>query len=116
MPSQGQTMSSSENSKLVLVIDDDQTAHLWARRYLLTAGFSLISALNGYEGIEAFKKHSPDIALVDIDMPGIDGFETCAGIRALPNGKNTPLLMVTGTEDAERVSSSYTAGATDFVL
>ena len=109
-------MSSSENSKLVLVIDDDQTAHLWARRYLLTAGFSLISALNGYEGIEAFKKHSPDIALVDIDMPGIDGFETCAGIRALPNGKNTPLLMVTGTEDAERVSSSYTAGATDFVL
>ncbi len=49
-------------------------------------------------------------------MPGIDGFETCAGIRALPNGKNTPLLMVTGTEDAERVSSSYTAGATDFVL
>jgi diguanylate cyclase (GGDEF)-like protein/PAS domain S-box-containing protein len=109
-------MSSSENSKLVLVIDDDQTAHLWARRYLLTAGFSLISALNGYEGIEAFKKHSPDIVLVDIDMPGIDGFETCAGIRALPNGKNTPLLMVTGTEDAERVSSSYTAGATDFVL
>lgn len=109
-------MSSSENSRLVLVIDDDQTAHLWARRYLSTAGFSLISALNGYEGVEAFKKYSPDIVLVDIDMPGMDGFATCAGIRALPNGKNTPLLMVTGTEDAERVASSYAAGATDFVV
>jgi diguanylate cyclase (GGDEF)-like protein/PAS domain S-box-containing protein len=110
-------MSQPDNSlRLVLVIDDDQTAHLWARRYLSTAGFTLISALNGYEGIEAFKQHSPDIVLVDIDMPGINGFATCAAIRALPSGKNTPLLMVTGTEDAERVASSYLAGATDFVV
>jgi diguanylate cyclase (GGDEF)-like protein len=110
-------MSQSDNSlRLVLVIDDDQTAHLWARRYLSTAGFQMVSALNGYEGIEAFKKHRPDIVLVDIDMPGIDGFATCAAIRALPTGKNTPLLMVTGTEDADRVASSYLAGATDFVV
>lgn len=111
-----QTMEQSENSRLVLVIDDDQTAHLWARRYLLTAGFELISALNGHEGIAAFKQHSPDIVLVDIDMPEMDGFATCTAIRQLPNGKNTPLLMVTGTEDAERVASSYQAGATDFVV
>jgi len=110
-------MSQLENSlRLVLVIDDDQTAHLWAKRYLTAAGFTLISALNGYEGIEAFKLYLPDIVLVDIDMPGIDGFATCAAIRELPNGKNTPLLMVTGTEDAERVASSYLAGATDFVV
>jgi diguanylate cyclase (GGDEF)-like protein len=109
-------MSESEKPQLVLVIDDDQTAHLWARRYLSTAGFTLISAFNGYEGVDAFKKYSPDIVLVDIDMPGIDGFATCSAIRELPNGKNTPLLMVTGTEDAERVASSYKAGATDFVV
>ena len=109
-------MGQSDNARLVLVIDDDQTAHLWARRYLSTAGFTLISALNGYQGIEAFKKHSPDIVLIDIDMPGINGFDTCVAIRQLPNGKNTPLLMVTGTEDADRVASSYLAGATDFVV
>jgi diguanylate cyclase (GGDEF)-like protein/PAS domain S-box-containing protein len=113
----GQKMNQADNSsRLVLVIDDDQTAHLWARRYLSAAGFAMISALNGYEGIEAFKENLPDIVLVDIDMPGIDGFATCAAIRALSSGKNTPLLMVTGTEDAERVSSSYLAGATDFVV
>jgi diguanylate cyclase (GGDEF)-like protein/PAS domain S-box-containing protein len=117
LPIYGVKMSQPDNSlKLVLVIDDDQTAHLWARRYLSAAGFAMVSALNGYEGIEAFKKNTPDIVLVDIDMPGIDGFATCAAIRALSTGKNTPLLMVTGTEDAERVASSYLAGATDFVV
>lgn len=91
-------MSQSDNSlRLVLVIDDDQTAHLWVRRYLSAAEFTLISALNG---IEAFKQYSPDI----VHMLGIKGFATCAAIRALPNGKNTPLLMVTDTEDAERVA------------
>ena len=95
-------MSQSDNSlRLVLVIDDDQTAHLWVRRYLSAAEFTLISALNG---IEACKQYSPDIVLVDIHMLGIKGFATCAAIRALPNGKNTPLLMVTDTEDAERVA------------
>jgi predicted signal transduction protein with EAL and GGDEF domain/FixJ family two-component response regulator len=109
-------MGQSENLRLVLVIDDDHTAHLWAKRYLSTAGFVLISALNGYEGVAKFKQHSPDIVLVDIDMPEMDGFATCAAIRQLPDGKNTPLLMVTGTEEAERVASSYHAGATDFVV
>lgn len=112
---QGQNMSSSDNSQSVSVIDDDQTAHLWAKRYLSTAGFSLVSAFNGYEGIEAFKKDSPDIVLMDIDMPGMDGFETCAEIRKLPVDKNTPILMVTGTEDSERVVHRP-AGATDFVV
>lgn len=110
-------MSQPDNSlRLVLVIDDDQTAHLWAKRHLSAAGFTLISALNGYEGLEIFKKNPPDIVLVDIDMPGMDGFATCAQIRKLPTGKNTPLLMITGTEDAERVALSYLAGATDFVV
>jgi diguanylate cyclase (GGDEF)-like protein len=110
-------MSQPDSSlRLVLVIDDDQTAHLWARRHLSAAGFALISALNGYEGVELFMKNSPDIVLVDIDMPGMDGFATCSRIRGLPTGRNTPLLMITGTEDAERVALSYLAGATDFVV
>ena len=101
---------------LVLVIDDDQTLHLWAKRHLSAAGFIIVSAVNGRDGIEAFKKHSPDIVLVDIEMPEMDGFTTCSGIRGVPGGNNTPLLMVTGTEDAERIEKSYLAGATDFIV
>ncbi|MFI3137590.1 MAG: EAL domain-containing protein [Methylococcaceae bacterium] len=101
---------------LVLLIDDDPTVHLWAKRHLSFAGFKLVSALNGDEGIELFQVHFPDIVLVDVEMPGIDGFTTCSEIRKLPNGKNTPILMVTGSEDVERVGSSFEAGATDFVV
>lgn len=101
---------------LVLVIDDDQTLHLWAKRNLSVAGFVIVSASNGHEGIKAFKKHAPDIVLVDIEMPGMDGFATCSGIRSVPGGNNTPLLMITGTEDAERIEKSYLAGATDFIV
>ncbi|MFZ2169653.1 MAG: EAL domain-containing protein [Methylococcaceae bacterium] len=101
---------------LVLVIDDDQTIHLWAKRHLSAAGFEIIFAVNGREGINAFIRHSPDIVLVDIEMPEMDGFATCLGIRNIPGGSNTPLLMVTGTEDAERIERSYLAGATDFIV
>jgi len=101
---------------LVLVIDDDQTVHLWAKRHLSAAGFEIIFAANGRDGINAFIRHSPDIVLVDIEMPEMDGFATCLGIRNIPGGSNTPLLMVTGTEDAERIERSYLSGATDFIV
>ncbi|MEQ1528953.1 MAG: EAL domain-containing protein [Methylococcales bacterium] len=75
-----------------------------------------MSALNGVEGLALFKEKSPDIVLIDIDMPILDGFGTCSFIRELPDGKNTPLLVMTGTEDAERIAKSYSSGATDFVV
>jgi diguanylate cyclase (GGDEF)-like protein len=100
----------------ILVIDDDPTLHLWAKRHLSAPDFKVISAFNGAEGITAFKKDLPDIVLVDIEMPGMDGFTTCTELRALANGKNIPLLMVTGNEDPEKVKASYSSGATDFIL
>jgi diguanylate cyclase (GGDEF)-like protein/PAS domain S-box-containing protein len=110
-------MSESESVlPLVLVIDDDRTIHLWAKRHLTVAGFEVIFADNGQEGIEVFKKYLPDIVLVDIEMPEMEGFATCSEIRKVPGGHNTPLLMVTGSEDAERIEKSYLAGATDFIV
>ncbi len=100
----------------VLIIDDDQTLHLWAKRNLPGAGFNLISSFEGSDGIAAFAERFPNIVLIDIEMPDMDGFETCARIRALPNGENVPLVMMTVTEDPEKIAQAYAAGATDFVL
>jgi len=107
---------SQSHLPLVLIIDDDQTLHLWANRNLPEAGFKLISCFGGKEGIEAFKEYAPNIVIIDIEMPGMDGFETCAKIRFLPNSKNTPVVMMTVTEDAEKIAQAYDAGATDFVV
>lgn len=104
-----------ERMPQVLLIDDDQTMHLWANRQL-SGNFKLISAFNGRDGIDAFKEYFPDIVLVDIDMPEIDGLAVCHAIRNLPEGRNTPLLMVTGNEESEKINSSFVAGATDYVL
>ena len=101
---------------VVLIVDDDHTLHLWATRYLSQAGFIIISCFDGAEGIEAFQQHSPDIALIDISMPTLDGFEVCVKIRGLETGKNAPLLMMTVTEDAKKIAEAYAAGATDFVV
>ncbi len=100
---------------VVLLIDDDQTLHLWAKRKLPGAGFELISCINGKEGIEAFKEYAPSIVLIDIEMPEMDGFESCAEIRNSPNGVNVPVVMMTVTEDPQKISQAYSAGATEFI-
>jgi PAS domain S-box-containing protein len=103
-------------SPVVLLIDDDKTLHLWATRHLLDAGFTLISSFSGEEGIAAFKDHHPDIVLIDVSMPSMDGFEVCAAIRSLDIGKNAPVLMMTVTEDSEKIEEAFAAGTTDFVV
>lgn len=107
---------SNTDRPVVLLIDDDKTVHLWANRNLPETGFRLISRYDGVEGVAAFKEESPNIVIVDIEMPMMDGFETCMQIRRLPNGKNIPLVMMTVTEDADRIAQAYTSGATDFVV
>ncbi|WP_411728353.1 EAL domain-containing protein [Methyloglobulus sp.] len=101
---------------VILLIDDDQTLHLWANRSLSDAGFKLISCFDGKEGIKAFREHSPNIVMIDIEMPNLDGIQTCTEIRHLPNAINTPVIMMTVTEDPQRIAQSYSSGATDFVV
>ena len=106
---------SDTEQPVVLLIDDDQTIHLWAKRNLPKAGFKLLSCLNGKEGIAAFKEHSPNIVLIDIEMPGMDGITTCSEIRKCQNSKNIPIAMMTVTENAEKITQCYAAGAAEFI-
>jgi len=106
----------NSSTPLVLVIDDDSSIHLWAERFLIPAGFMVITALSGKEGIAFFQHEHPDIVLVDIRMPDMNGFETCEQIRQLPRGEEPPILMMTGAEDTITVEHSFESGATDFVV
>lgn len=107
---------SSTQIPVILLIDDDQSLHLWAARNLPKDEFQLISCFNGEEGLAIFKNNPPNIVLVDIEMPVMNGYETCSAIRRLSSGQNTPIVMMTVTEDAEKIAESYAAGATDFVV
>ncbi|WP_232784855.1 putative bifunctional diguanylate cyclase/phosphodiesterase [Psychromonas sp. MB-3u-54] len=99
----------------VLVVDDDVTARLMARQALSKENFAVIEAKDGFAALELFEAVQPDIVLLDVEMPGIDGFEVCRQLRRFPCGKLVPILMATGQDDLDSVRQAYEAGATDFV-
>ncbi len=107
-------MQSSKTTPLVLVVDDDLTTQLLAQRSLENAGFRTILANNGREGLEIFKHSQPDIILLDVEMPEMDGFTACKKLRAMPQGKHIPILMITGLDDLTSIQNAYAIGATDF--
>ena len=110
----GQTELEREQP-IVLIVDDDVTVRLLERRCLEKAGFIVEESHDGEMSLSAFEHIHPDIVLLDVKMPGMDGFAACEEIRKLPEGNLTPILMVTGLDDMESINRAYEAGATDFI-
>jgi two-component system NtrC family sensor kinase len=100
---------------LVLVIEDSITQRLFARGAIERWGFRVEEAEDGMSGLDAFARLRPDLVLLDVVMPGIDGYETCKRLRGLANGANTPVLMVTTKTDSTSIEYAYECGATDFI-
>ena len=103
------------STPLALIVDDDITLRVLARAALEQAGCRVEDAATGQEALDAFQRETPDIILLDVVMPGMDGFATCAALRKLPEGAAVPILIMTGLEDVRSIATAYDAGATDFV-
>ncbi len=99
----------------ILLADDDPTVRLLLREVLEQSGFQVIEAEDGAQAMAAFDEHRPDMVLLDVLMPGMDGFETCAALRGHRDGEHLPIIMVTGMEDFDSIKRAYEAGATDFI-
>ena len=106
----------SEHRPVALVIDDDAVVRLLAREALEQSGWFVEEAENGRRGLETFTKRPPDFVLLDVMMPELDGFATCAELRKLPEGAQVPVLIMTGLEDYQSITQAYEAGATDFLV
>ena len=106
---------SRRSMPLVLVIDDDEMQRFLYREALEPAGFEIVEADGGTAAIAIFGEVTPEVVLLDVLMPGMNGFDTCRAIRAMPTGTTTPILMATGLDDIESIELSYQAGATDFI-
>src|SRR5215216_4875417 len=95
----------SEAKPLVLVVDDDAALQMLARAALEQDGFAVEEATDG----------EADIVLLDVNMPNADGFTVCGRIRQLPEGADTPVMMMTGADDFDAIHKAYEVGATDFI-
>jgi CheY-like chemotaxis protein len=100
---------------LVLVIDDDQTIRMLLGIVIKQLGYSAIEAPGGQEGISAANALGPDLILLDVMMPGMDGFETCRALRADPRTESIPIMMLTGLDDDGAVQQALNAGANYYV-
>jgi len=100
---------------LILVVDDDTGTRLLASASLKKSGFATVEAADGEDAISAFERFRPDLILLDVIMPGMDGFSACLEIRKRPGGNRIPVLMMTGLEDVASIHRAYEVGATDFV-
>ena len=108
-------MSTSAQKQLVLIVDDEPIMRLLARTTLEQAGFAVEEADNGRAGLVAFERLRPDLVLLDVVMPILDGFEACAALRKLEGGEHAPVLMMTGLDDSDSINRAYQVGATDFI-
>jgi predicted signal transduction protein with EAL and GGDEF domain/FixJ family two-component response regulator len=114
MPAPSSTKRATHRG-VVLVADDDPVMRLLMLEMLEGVNLDAIEAENGVQAVELARERSPDLILMDVEMPHMDGFAACRAIRDLENGATVPIVMVTGGDDLEAVTNAYEAGATDFV-
>jgi DNA-binding response OmpR family regulator len=98
----------------VLVIDDEPSIVELFTDYLNGQGFDVISAGGGEEGLDRLRLDSPDIVLLDMRMPGLDGLETLRRIRKV--NLRVPVLMVSGNDDLAAAKEAIALGAFDYTL
>jgi DNA-binding response OmpR family regulator len=99
----------------ILIIDDEAELIRLLDYNLTKAGYLAISARDGATGLEAARKHAPNLIILDVMMPGLDGWEVCKRLRTDPSTASTPLLMLTAkAEEGDRVLG-LELGADDYV-
>ena len=109
-----QSNPGTRKSQTILVVDDEPMTRSILRALLEEAGARVVEARSGAEALTQAETARPDLILLDVMMPVLDGFETCRKLRLLPGGDAVPIMMMTGSNDVATVSRAYEAGATDF--
>jgi len=102
----------SEQSGRILVVDDDETVRDVVRRYLELAGFTVDLAGDGAEGLRVFAERPPDLVVLDVMMPGINGLEVCKRLRQV---SQVPIVMLTALGEEENRIAGLQLGADDYV-
>ena len=99
----------------ILVVDDDAAGRHLAHATLVRAGFEVTEAPDGRAALDAMAKSAPDLVLMDVNMPVMDGFTACSMLRRLENGQRVPVLMMTARNDVQSIERAFEVGATDFI-
>ncbi|MBP6030885.1 MAG: response regulator [Sphingobium sp.] len=102
-------------SKLILTVDDSASMRMLLKVSLTAQGYAIQGAEDGAKGLDRMKELDPDLLITDINMPQMDGFELIEAVRALPEFRGTPILVLSTEFSEEKKSRARTAGATGWI-
>ena len=105
----------NEKGSMVLVIDDDPVQCMLVREALEHAGFNSDEANGGVQGLEKIESLQPDLVILDVMMPDLDGFTVCSRLRLDSQTVRLPVLMTTGLDDIASIERAFEVGASDFL-
>lgn len=105
-----------ENGKTILLVDDDLTLREMYEERMKAEGFSIIQATNGEEALKKARESKPDVILLDIMMPKVNGFDVLKELKSDPEMKNIPVIVLTALiQDVDRVQGKK-LGAVDYIV
>ena len=99
--------------KTVLTIDDDTAITELLAMLLRTHGYEVKTVNSGEEGVEAIKKYNPHVVILDLMMPGLDGWQVCKTVREF---SNVPIVILSALDDPAMIASALDAGADDYLI
>lgn len=101
----------AESQKTILIIDDQPFFVTMQQNMLKQQGYRVLGATSGPEGLVQAKQHRPDLILLDIEMPGMDGFAVCEKLKQDEELRRIPVIILTATQDAKLNEKAFRAGA-----
>jgi pilus assembly protein CpaE len=102
-------------SKTILVVDDSEVVRKLIDYQLSQAGYTILTASDGSEGVHMARKHEPDVIIMDVQMPEMDGYEASRLIRQVHATMNTPIIMLTSLANVSSMQLGYDAGVDDYL-
>lgn len=103
-------------TKTILTVDDSRMMREMLLMVLQGAGFNVVQAEDGIEGLEALARTNPDVIITDINMPRMDGYGVIEGVRSDPNHRATPILVLSTESSPEKKQRARDAGATGWIV
>ncbi len=101
--------------KKILLVDDSSTVIMMEQMILGKNGYDLLTARDGQEGVDKALLEKPDLILMDVMMPRMDGFEACRKLRSESTTRTIPVIMVTTRSELSSVETGYASGCNDYV-
>ncbi len=103
------------SKKKILLVDDSNTVLMMEKMLLSSSGYDVVVAHDGLEGVAKAASDKPDLILLDLVMPKMDGIEACRLIRAQATTASIPIIMVTTRSEAKNVETCFKNGCNDYV-